>query len=308
MALVSAELLGLAEPGTEEWWEFRRGRVGGSDIAAILGLSAWQSYFSLWHLHKGAIPPQVENDGMEWGKRVEPVIVAKFQEEHPNLHVHYPVGQTFANMERSWQVASPDGLCYPDTYGHTEPVAGLEVKTDRFADEWGEPGTDEIPPAYLAQCRWYIDTFGLDVWHVALLVGGNDYREYVIHADAQDQALMRERACAFLDSIEADERPDIDAHSATYQAIRHLHPDIRDEDVEISLELARAYCDSRRLLDEVEHGANLTKSVLADALGNGRRARYLGQTIAYRTAKGDDGTPYLVAGRNLPDLSEGSAA
>lgn len=304
-------LLGKYAPGTDEWWTVRRGRIGGSDIAAILGLSAWQSPFSLWWLHQGSIPPQPENDGMEWGKRLEPVIVEKFREAHPEVTVGYPVNHVYAHPERQWQVASPDGLLYAnDSAEHFDmPLAGLEVKTDHVSQswEWGEPGTDEIPPAYRAQVDWYLDVFELDAWHVAVLIGGSDYREYKVTADADRAQHARTAARAFLDSLESEQVPDIDTHSATYTAIRQLHPEIDGEDVEISAALAEAYCLSRVRLSLAEGDARLATSLLADAMGNARRARFCGQTIATRQARGE-GTPYLVAGRNLPTFDTEDAA
>src|SRR5690349_8562125 len=81
--VVSAVLLGNEPHDTPEWHALRAGGIGGSEIAAVVGLSKWTSAFELWHRKRGAIGQQAQNEAMEWGSRLEPVIAAKFAEEHP---------------------------------------------------------------------------------------------------------------------------------------------------------------------------------------------------------------------------------
>lgn len=297
--------LGAWTPGSQEWHQQRAGKVGGSDIAAILGLSPWDSLFSLWHRRKGLVAPQVEKPEMSWGKRLEPIIVEAFAENHPDFMVSYEPGSVWAHPERPWQVCSPDALIAtnPTTFP-PNLLAGLEVKTDRFFDGFGDEGTDEIPVHYMPQIQWCLDVFGLDTWHVAFLCSGSDYREYIVHANPDDQAFMRERAQEFLRTLETDERPDIDSHSVTYQVVREMHPAISSDEVELSAEVAHDYCMSRLNLSAAEAEATRMKSVISDLLGDAKRATFLGQTIAQRQAKGLEGVPYLVAGRNLPTFGE----
>jgi putative phage-type endonuclease len=295
-------LLGTWKPLSPQWHAARADGLGGSEIAAVLGLSKWESRFSLWHRKAGRIGPQAESPEMEWGKRLEPAIISKFWDEHPEFHV-LSTG-TWRHAERPWQIANPDALVYDVELGVSEePVALFEAKFALYDDEWGEPGTDEIPPYYLAQCRWYLDVLGLDTCHVAVLIGGHDYREYVVHPDPDDTATMLAAATEFIASLRTGQRPDIDEHGATYQAIRELHPLIDPVDVDLPTDLARDFCRARHALKAAEAAAQQQTSLVADALGTGRRARFLDQTIATRQARGD-GIPYLVAGRSLPTFTE----
>ncbi|MCA1570757.1 MAG: hypothetical protein LC798_10665, partial [Chloroflexi bacterium] len=130
-------------------------------------------------------------------------------------------------------------------------------------------------------------------------------REYSIRTDdstADEIMLLRAQGREFLDSITAGDRPSIDEHSATYQVIREMHPEIADIDVELEAAVARQFCEAKRALKRATGDAQRATSAVADALGSGRRARFLGQTIATRQARGD-GVPYLVAARALPDFA-----
>lgn len=285
------------EPGSPEWCEQRELSVGGSEVASVMGFGRFDSRFSLWHRKLNLIPPTPDNPVMEWGRILEPVVAAKFAERHPEIAVRRT--GTFTRLGHEYQIASPDrDLRYPD--GTHVP---LEIKTAYDDTDWGTPGTDEIPLYYRTQCIWYLDLLRQPWCDVAVLIGGSDYREYRVDYDPADAKLMRDAAIEFIDSIVRGDRPDIDAHSATYEALRDLHPEIeRDIDVELDTNLAAAYCNAREALKQATDNEQLTKSQVADAMGNARRARWAGHTIATRQARGE-GRPFVVAGRDLPPLT-----
>jgi putative phage-type endonuclease len=284
-------------PGSEAWTEQRRHRVGGSEVAAILGLSPWQSRFSLWHQKAATVQAvDTDNDSMEWGRRLEAAIADKFADNHPE----YTIGAT-ATYARGIQLATPDRLIYNPALGGI-----LEVKTARYGDEWGRAGSDDIPVYYRTQVMWYMDTLALRYAHVAVLIGGCDYREYRIDYDSVDAACLRDAANGFMDSITRREQPDIDGHTATYSTIRQLHPLIDDRDAEIPTPVALRYCHAKHALSAAEDAAQHATSALAQHMGDARRATHNGTTLATRQAR-NGGTPYLVAARNLPSIGEEAA-
>jgi putative phage-type endonuclease len=228
---VTATLVGKYEHGSPEWHQARLGGIGGSEIAAVLGLSKFESHFSLWHRKLGRIPERPQNPDQEWGTRLEPAILAKFADKHPDLAVDVKPG-TWRNTERPWQIANPDALAdeWIDGFGSvTAAVVEAKNVNDRVAWEWD----NGPPPYYIAQTRWYLDTFGLDRAVIAALFGGSDYQEFTIYPDPWDTKLLREAGAAFMDSLEQGRRPDIDAHGATYEALRQLPDGVIDDKVEI---------------------------------------------------------------------------
>lgn len=296
---MSAVTLPSFEPGSAEWHDQRRRSVGGSEVAAILGIGKWESRFSLWHRKAGTLGPQEDNPLMEWGRRLEPVVLAKFAETHPQLAVNQ--GGTFTHPDRPWQIASPDAVI-----GDIEGIVEVKTAHDDYDQLWGEPGTDEIPVYYRTQTLWYLDVLEIPYADVAVLISGSDYREYRVHYDADEALTLRNAAREFLDSIETGERPGIDEHQATYQAIRHLHPEIEPVDVELPAELVRGYCTARTSLDDAKGEAARWTSIIADYMGTAQYAKFAGLTIARRQAKGS-GAPFIVAGRNLPTFNESAA-
>lgn len=288
-----AVLVGAFETGSPEWHAARAKGLGGSEIAAVLGLSQYESRFSLWHRKAGLVGPQDLNGEMEWGNRLEPLLLSKFQENHHWITM-LVTHKTWANAERPWQIANPDAVM--------RDITGTgcvwEAKTARYDDGWGIPGSDEIPPGYLAQVRWYLDTFGFHRAFISVLIAGSDYREYEVTADPTDAELMRTEARKFLDDVAAGKRPSIDGHSETYVIARKLHPDIdRDTTVEIPATYAQRYL--RAVKGEARAKATRSRynALIAMRMGRAHKATYLGEVIAQRIPGRGTAAPYVKAAK-----------
>lgn len=128
-----------ADADRDEWLEARRQGVTASEIAAILGLSPYESPRSLYHRKRGEHPEEDESDAMRWGKRLEAPIADEFAERHPEFLV-MPAG-LYASVKRSWQLATPDRLLYEaDGVIEAEVLCGCELHVD------GKPAPGEPAP------------------------------------------------------------------------------------------------------------------------------------------------------------------
>ena len=280
-----AVYLGQAEPGSPEWDEFRRNRIGGSEVGAIAGESKYESAYSLWAKKCGLIPiDRTDNEPMYWGRSLEPNIIRRFQEEHPELLVTSGVG-TWANKQYDFMLANPDGI-----YEREDGSLGiLEIKTARFGDDWAEG----VPRYYETQVQWYLRTFGLTEAYVAVLISGSDYREYQIGADKMWQDYDLERVIAFRQCVEKQERPDWDGSESTLQTVRAMHPEI---DLEASVELGELgvnYFNATYRLEEAQKEVKTFEAAILDTMGNARTALIFDRPELIRVARGK-GKPYLT--------------
>lgn len=287
-------ILGWFEPGTTEWHAARAAGIGGSEIAAVLGISPYESRFSLWHRKRGLLAPVTESEEMYWGKVHEPGICQRFEELHPELTVDS--SPTYSHSGRPWQIANPDRLIVTDL-ATALPVAIVEAKTARDDHGWGKAGTDEIPVHYRAQCLWYLDVLGLATCHVAVLIAGSEYREYVVQYDAAEALLMRTAGAEFMRTVQQHERPDIDGHTATYQTIRALPEGQDDIDIEVSTEHRDRYFAALAAAKAAEEEKRAAAGLLLDEIGTGRRAVCERRTVATRTVR-DGRTHSLQPARN----------
>jgi len=283
-----AEKIGTFTPESPEWYAARRAGLGGSDIAAVLGLSPWTSKFALWHRKAGNVGEERDNAGMSWGRRLESVIAEKWAEDHPDWMMRRT--GTWRSRMRPWQIANPDRLLN----NGLSTARILEVKTAHGMDgwEWGETGSDQIPVYYRCQGMHYMDVFGMEFCEFAVLIGGSDYREFTIKYDADEAEQMRQAGQEFLASLAAGRQPDIDDSASTYQAIRQLHPDIDGLDIEIPAETAVEYLAACKAETSVKKWKQRTVSQVLDAMGTAKYATHGDERIAMRTAV-RDGTPFL---------------
>ena len=288
------------EPGSAEWL----GKMSASKVPAVLGLSPYESRFSLWHRMNGRIPQEPTTDEMRRGHYLEPALAQWFQDRHPN---HYILaGGCWMHAEYDWYTASPDRLVVQNNTGGDYAV--LEIKSDAdHDDEWGKDGSEDVPAGVRAQCVAQMDVTGLRTCHVVNIGAFLRITEYVITYSQAEADMIRGQCARFMDTLAKDIRPSIDAHSATYEAVRRLRPGIEDVDVEIGAELARAYSEARTAYDNAKGEKQRTTALMLDAIGSGRRALFLGKVVARRQRKGD-APPHLVAGRSLPTFTESENA
>lgn len=274
-------VLGWFEPGTDQWHAARANGIGGSEIAAVLGLSPYESRFSLWHRKKGLIGPVEESEEMYWGKEHEPAICRRFARDHPEFDV--TVAPTYAHPARPWQIANPDRHAGPDLF---------EAKTARDDTGWGKEGTSEIPVHYRAQCLHYMDVTGARRCWVGVLIAGSEYREYVVEYDEAEAQLLRDAGARFMDDLARDVRPDIDGHSATYQAIREIPDGLDPVDVEIDTALRDRFHAAQDAAWAAEDELTACKGELLDAIGTGQRAVCERARVATRTVR--NGSTYSL--------------
>lgn len=280
---MTAVLLLPHDAPEDEWLARRREGIGASEIAAVMGVSPWDSPFSLWwKKHEGWDEPV--NEEMSAGRRLESVIAEWFAEQHEDEINVRPTG-LWASGERPWQLATPDRLLmFPRSdSGRWRCGALLECKAAYSWDGWGEPGTDEVPVHYRAQCLWQMDTVGVDLVYLAAF-SGLSFRQYQVRRDEKDLAAMREAGRRFMDSLESGEQPDVDEHSATLPILRRVHSLIEDREQEIPAPIAEGWLRSRRFADLADRCKARYTAQLRHHLGSAKTATLGGRAIAARTS------------------------
>lgn len=155
----------------QAWLAERRTGIGSSDVAAICGMSQWGGPLDVYCDKLGVLPDR-PNESMRWGLKLEGVIAEAFTEE-TGLEVAIPRPAIYRNSQWPWMLASPDRVC------DTGDI--VELKTARTAEGWGEPGTDQVPEAYLLQVQHQLACVPGSVnAHIAVLIGGSDFRVYKV--------------------------------------------------------------------------------------------------------------------------------
>lgn len=285
--VTQARFIANLENGSQEWLELRKTGIGGSDVGTILGFNKWESPYSLWAKRTGLISSEIDpSEAMEWGNRLEPVILDKFADEHPELTLLRDVG-TWAHPDREWQLANPDAIfkTQDGEYGI------VEVKTAQYEDDWVEG----VPAHYEAQVQWYLDVFGYDRAYVIALFHGNRYREIEVRASAIQQEIAQSRAKEFKEMLDESKAPDFDGATATYKAVREAHPEIENTEVELGW-LGVQFFELEQEYKAAEAKLNLVRSHIMDAMGKSKRGLVEGNWTFTRSSR-SGGAPFLTVKR-----------
>lgn len=156
----------------EEWLAFRRQGIGGSDAAAVLGISPFRTGVDLYYDKLGQ---PVEDDGQNWvAKEVGALLedlVARIFAKKTGLKV-YRRKCMFRHPDHPWMLADLDFLVeMPD--GNT---AILECKTTNYnaRDKWEYDGKPIVPQYYEAQGRHYMAVMNLDRVYFCCLYGNSE--------------------------------------------------------------------------------------------------------------------------------------
>lgn len=252
----------------EEWREFRRLGIGGSDVAPIMGISPYRTALDVWLEKTGRDQgEEPASEAMYWGTVNEAAIARRFAEDHPDLRVSR-VNATLVSRELPWAHANLDRM----VVGPGGEASVLEVKTASSwkADDWA----DGVPAYYLTQVTLYLMVTGWRRAHVAVLIGGNDYREYEVARDEEDVRAVRDACADFWDNyVRADVMPKVVGADAATLAGMHRDPDgevVAPPDMAEADRLIAAYQDAAERERRARADRADAQAALCQAIGDHR--------------------------------------
>lgn len=183
-AVVHAE--GLSR---KEWLDYRRQGIGGSDAAAVLGISPWRTARDLYY---DKLNIATADDDENWvakavGQLLEP-LVAKVFERQTGLRVHR-MPYLFRHPHHPWMLADLDYLV--DLPDGTNAI--LECKTTNHGAKelWWNNGAEAVPPYYRTQGCHYMAVVNLNRVYFCCLYG-NTEEEVIIRRVDRDRAYEAE--------------------------------------------------------------------------------------------------------------------
>jgi putative phage-type endonuclease len=256
----------------DEWLEQRKKGIGGSDCAAALGQSRHMTATELYYQKVGGpVERDFDADGIErteFGRAMEGVIASQYARRfgvrlrRRNAIIRHPrYPHMLANVDRLIE-GKHEGL----------EIKNVDAMAYRFGGEWGEPGSDEIPVAYLLQVAHYMCVLNYPVWHVAACVGGNKLAVYHVERDPELEGMIIDGEIKFWTFVEEGEPPPLDYdHPHAVDFLKRLYRGTSGETVtlspelshwhEVKLEATEAHKRAEALIDGC-------KARILDAMGN----------------------------------------
>ncbi len=183
---------------TEQQLADHRSGIGSSDAAAVCGLNKWRSPVDVWMEKTGQQRSVTENMAMRCGTLMEPVVAQLFLDANPDRKIRR-WGRAY--RKHGFMVSHVDRII-------SDNKAILEIKTAGFhqASRWDD---GLVPDEYLIQVHHQMICANRKHAYLAVLIGGNDYRQYHIPRDDGlcESLVVRERE--FWDHVENRTPPPI---------------------------------------------------------------------------------------------------
>lgn len=200
----------------EDWAALRSGTIGGSDAAAILGLSPYKSPYALWAEKTGRVVPEdiSGKEAVRLGTDLEDYVARRFTE------------QTGKKVRRENATIFRDDM--PFAHANYDRLivgerAGLECKTTN-ALQLSKFKNGEFPATYYCQCVHYLMVSGLDRWYLAVLILGIGFQIFVIERDPGEIDALEAAEREFYRKMQEDEAPAIDGAGSTLDALNAEFP------------------------------------------------------------------------------------
>jgi putative phage-type endonuclease len=177
----TARLLLPADAPEAEWHAVRRRTIGGSKVAAILGLDKYRGPRHIFEeMHGRPVPTDAAlSEYAEIGTEIESFVSYLFTKKSKIPAV--PTPGTLVHVEHDWMTANVDRFALDPESGAVVAPVELKNRSEYQADDW----EDGVPDGPALQAHWYMAVGGWSHAWVAALVGGNKLRYHRIERDEE---------------------------------------------------------------------------------------------------------------------------
>lgn len=200
----------------EDWLEYRRLGIGGSDASVVCGINRYKSPVELWLDKTGQLPAQEAGEAAYWGSQLEALVRAEFT-KRTGIEVTKP-DVILQSEEYPFMLANLDGICEHPDLG---PVI-FEAKTASAykAGEW----EDAIPDEYVCQIQHYMTVTGYKGAYIAVLIGGNTFKWKFIERDEELISMLIELETDFWRHVQDGTAPPLDGSEASAKFLSTRFP------------------------------------------------------------------------------------
>lgn len=176
--------------------------IGGSDVAALCGLSRYKTPFQLYLEKRGELDPEIpDTTRLRFGRRLEKPVADEFafitgrklwRERVTQRHPEFDY--MLANIDR-WQLRA-------DTF---KGVYEGKTADERQRPLWTQGG---VPDAYYLQLQWYLAVTGCSFGSYGVLFGLSDFHFFDVDRDEATIQSLLDLAKDFWDRVKTGNPPD----------------------------------------------------------------------------------------------------
>jgi putative phage-type endonuclease len=291
---------------TAEQLAKRRQGVGASEISAVCGMSPWATPLDVWRSKAEGLITE-ETPAMKRGRILERAVADWYEEETGLVLLE---GHTLTHKQHPLMLATPDRYVFRERPHDQRPEFILQIKTTNFraADEWGEPGTDEIPLHVILQVQQEMEVTDMPRADVAVLISGDDFRRYTVTRDREIGAMLVNAIAKFWrDYVVTGKPPPIDASESWADYLRDKYPAQTSEKQLQADATAERWAGqlfgARQAIAEAEEREREARNALEAWMGEVGRATGENWSITWRKSKDVEKTDWraIALEAGVPD-------
>lgn len=247
----------------EDWLEFRKNGIGGSDASVVCGINRYKTPIELWMEKTNQAPMQDVGESAYWGTQLEPLVRAEFS-KRTGIEVT-AAKQLLQSAEYPFMLANLDGICCDPNSG--ECIFEAKTASAFKAGEWD----NSIPDEYMLQIQHYMAVTGFKAAYIAVLIGGNTFRWRLVERDDELISMMIELEDSFWKCVENGTPPPIDGSDACAKFLAEKYSDSTanptfelPSEAEKIIENYNSACEK---LSAITEEKQLSENLLKDLLG-----------------------------------------
>lgn len=248
----------------DEWLEFRKMGIGGSDAAAVVGLNPFKSQYSLYADKLRLLPTQEDTEIMRQGRDFEEYVAKRFCEATGKKVRRR--NYMFQHDEHDFMLADIDREIIGEN-------AGLECKTTSLFNK-SDFENGEIPLYYYVQMMHYMAVMGYEKMYLAVLVLSKAFYWFEIKRDEDEiEALTASERRFWTENVLRHTPPPLDGSEATTEAVRVIYTPVPQGDfVEtIPEDIMKEYEQAKEIADKAAERMQAIKNTISAAVGDSGR-------------------------------------
>ena len=263
----------------EEWLEYRRLGIGGSDASVVCGINRYKSPVELWLDKTGQIPPQEAGEAAYWGTQLEPFVRAEFT-RRTGIEVKQ-VKELLQSEEYPFMLANLDGICEVPDVG----TCIFEAKTASAykAGEW----EDTIPDEYMLQVQHYMAVTGYAGTYIAVLIGGNTFKWRFVKRDEELISMLIELETDFWSHVENRIPPPLDGSDASKNFLSGRFPSSTPQShitlPDTAAQLLAQYDEACAQLETATERKQQAENLLKEMLGENEVGTVGGRIVTWKS-------------------------
>lgn len=249
----------------DEWLDWRKQGIGGSDASVVCSINRYKSPVELWLEKTNQLPYQEAGEAAYWGTQLEALVRAEFT-KRTGIAVH-SANQLLQSEAHPFMLANLDGTCQHPNYGKC--VFEAKTASAYKAGEWD----DAIPDEYILQVQHYLAVTGYMGAYIAVLIGGNTFRWKFIERDEELIFMLIQLEGDFWEHVQAMVPPPLDGSDASARFLSERFPNsvpkskiaLPDTAVELIQQYEAACENVNQYTEQKQEAENLLKQMLGDS-------------------------------------------